>query len=326
MTTLVLHSARGSRHLLREESDETRPQYEVGEGTGSHVTVFTKEAVEGLDLKKGDVVLDATLGEGGHSQAILTTAPVTLIALDADPRAIAYAQKRLSSFGSRVKIFNANFADAAQVLQKEGIASINKALFDLGWNRGQLLSGRGFSFLQDEPLVMSYGPIPASGFSAAEILNTWSEKALADVFYGYGEERYARRIAHAVVETRKAKSFATTSDLIAVLEASLPAVYRRGRLHFATRTFQALRIAVNDELGVLERGLRGVWDMLAPQGRIAVITFHSIEDRVVKQFFAALAKEEGAVRITKKPISPSQEELLDNPSARSAKLRIIQKA
>jgi 16S rRNA (cytosine1402-N4)-methyltransferase len=171
---------------------------------------------------------------------------------------------------------------------------------------------------------MSYGPEPASGFFARDVLNRWSETAIADVLFGYGGERYARRIAKAVVERRKFAPFTTTFELVELVRDAVPAGYRHGKLHCATRTFQALRIAVNDELRVLESGLKAAWEHLSCNGRIAVITFHSIEDRIVKQRFAAYAKAGGRV-LFKKPQTPSRAEIISNPAARSAKLRAIEK-
>jgi 16S rRNA (cytosine1402-N4)-methyltransferase len=261
---------------------------------------------------------------GGHSEAILTAEQVSLVALDADESAVEAGRERLKRHGSRVKIINANFRDLGHVLQKEGVTEINKALFDLGWNKEQLASGRGFSFLRDEPLNMSYGKKPASGFTAAEILNSWEEKVLADVLYGYGEERFARRIAKAVVERRELKPFETTIELVETIRDAVPAPYRHGRLHFATKSFQALRIAVNDELGAIEAGLKAAWEALVPGGRVVVITFHSIEDRLVKRAFVALAKKDGKI-ITKKPLVAARAEITYNSSARSAKMRAIEK-
>ena len=278
-----------------------------------HVSVMPHEVVRALDVKSGEVVVDATYGQGGHSALLKKEAKIKLIALDADPAAGA-------------GVINANFGDLATVAEDLGVTSIDKALFDLGWNRGQLSMGRGFSFMTDEPLVMSYGPAPRSGFTAAEILNTFKETALADIFFGYGEERYARRIASAVVERRVVKTFETTLELVEVIKDAVPAAYRRGRLHPATRTFQGLRIAVNDELGVIEQGIAAAWQLLAPGGRIAVITFHSIEDRVVKRLFAHWAKAGKDARLLyKKPLIPGNAEVKANPASRSAKLRAIEK-
>ncbi len=273
---------------------------------------MTTEVLRALEPKKGEVVVDATYGAGGHSRALAAAAKIKLIAIDADPAA-------------GTGIIEANFGDLKEVLAAQRIKTIDKALFDLGWNRGQLASGRGFSFMHDEPLNMSYGTAPRSGFTAAEALNTWSESTLADVFFGYGEERYARRIAKAVIERRKTQLFATTLELVEVVRDAVPAAYRRGRINPATKTFQALRIAVNDELGALKSGLRAAWEVLSPGGRIAVITFHSIEDRIVKRYFVRLAKEESAKILYKKPLTSSAAEVKSNPASRSAKLRAIEK-
>ncbi len=282
----------------------------------SHVSVMPQEVLAALDVKNGEIVVDATYGQGGHSALLKKAAKIKLVALDADPSAGA-------------GVVEANFGDLAHVAADLGITHIDKALFDLGWNRGQLSAGRGFSFMTDEPLNMSYGPKPRSGFVAAEILNTFKEKALADIFFGYGEERYARRIASKVVERRESKPFATTLEFVEVLRDAVPAAYRRGRIHPATRSFQALRMAVNDELGAIEQGIAAAWALLAPGGRIAVITFHSIEDRLVKRMFAKLVKEEDSKDkgklIYKKPLIPSASETKANPASRSAKLRTIEK-
>lgn len=277
-----------------------------------HYSVMTREVLAALSVQKGEVVVDATYGQGGHSKALKAEAKIKLIPIDADPAAGA-------------GVVNANFGDLKEVAEGLGIKSIDKIVFDLGWNKGQLISGRGFSFMHDEPLVMSYGDKPRSGFTAAEMLNTFTEKALADIFFGYGEERYARRIAAAVVERRKTKEFETTLELVEVIKDSVPAAYRRGRLHPATKSFQALRIAVNNELGVIEQGLASAWELLSCGGRIAVITFHSIEDRLVKRTFAALAKGGGGQLLYKKPLIPSQKEVKENAASRSAKLRAIEK-
>jgi 16S rRNA (cytosine1402-N4)-methyltransferase len=314
--TRKLTPVRGRYHSHREEGGSARERKSV------HTSVLLREAVEALALAKGDVVVDGTAGMAGHSEAIATVAPVKLFAFDADPQAAAAAAKRL---GKKGVVVNANFADLAEVLERKGVTEVNKALFDLGWNMTQLSSGRGFSFLYDEPLNMSYGPEPRSGYNAAEILNEWKEEVLADVLFGYGEEQYARRIAKAIVARRSVQPFSTTMELVEVVRDAVPAAYRRGRIHPATKTFQALRIAVNDELRALDSGLRAAWSMLACNGRIAVITFHSIEDRLVKRLFAELTKSGEGGLIFKKPLSPTAAELSANPSARSAKLRTIAK-
>ncbi len=299
---------RGSQRSSREEGAEVREQALERK----HISVMPKEALTLLDLKNGDTVVDATYGVGGHSKLIKAAAKVKLIALDAD----ASADK---------DVINANFADIDAVLKELGVTTINKALFDLGWNMTQLSSGRGFSFLHDEPLNMSYGTQPRSGFTAAEALNTWSEKALADALFGYGEERYARRIARAVVERRALQPFVSTMEFVEVVKDSVPAAYRRGRLHPATRSFQALRIAVNDELGAIEQGLTAAWRHLAQGGRIVVITFHSIEDRAVKRLFASWVKAGEGKLVVKKPLTAGADEIKHNSPSRSAKMRAIEK-
>jgi 16S rRNA (cytosine1402-N4)-methyltransferase len=321
----ALAPVRAQHHLSREEDGDDREQKPVRvHSEAGHVSVMPGETLEYLHIEAGDVALDGTAGMGGHSEMMLEAGAARVIALDADPVAVAAAQKRLARFGDRALVLESNFKDAAAALAGAGVTSINKALFDLGWNSTQLLAGRGFSFMGTEPLNMSYGAVPASGFTAEQIVNTWSETVLADVLFGYGEERYARRIAKKIVEAREAAPIETTAALVSLINDSVPAAYRRGRIHPATRSFQALRIAVNDELGSIERGIAGAWDMLAPGGRIAVITFHSIEDRAVKRLFAAYAKNCGKLAF-KKPLVPTSEEVAANPRSRSAKLRVIEK-
>lgn len=308
MTTRTLTSVRVQGRLQREEGGLLHEQ------KPGHVSVMVKEVLEGLQVHDGDVVVDATYGLGGHSAALKGEAKIRLIAIDADPKA---------------GVIEANFGELDNVLKKEKIAQVDKVLFDLGWNSTQLVSGRGFSFLHDEMLNMSYGKKPASGFTASEIVNTWDEETLANVLYGYGEEQYSRRIAKAIIERREVQPITTTIELEEIIRDAVPAAYRKGRLHPATKTFQALRMATNDELGVAERGLRSAWAHLAcglpgQGGRIAVITFHSIEDRLVKRLFASFAKEDGRL-VYKKPVAPSRAEISSNPRARSAKLRVIEK-
>ncbi len=320
----ALASVRAQHHPSREEDGDDREQNLVQSTNVAHVSVMLTESIAQLAIKKSDVALDATAGMGGHSEAMLEAGASLVVSLDADPAAVAAARARLERFGTRTLVIESNFKDAATALTTANVTRIDKALFDLGWNSTQLLAGRGFSFMKDEPLNMSYGPVPASGFTAREILNTWSEAVLADVFFGYGEERYARRIAKKVVEARETAAIETTAQLVALIQAAVPAAYRRGRIHPATRTFQALRIAVNDELGSIEKGITGAWSLLNEGGRIAVITFHSIEDRAVKRLFAKYAKE-GNKLVVKKPLVPSDAEIKANPRARSAKLRVLEK-
>lgn len=322
--THTLATVRAEHHLSREEDGYGREQQRAHVSpAGLHVSVMLKEVLEQLEVIKGEVVLDATAGSGGHSEAILM-AGGRLLALDADSSAVERTRARLKAYGTQAEVIEANFKDVAKVLHHAGITSINKALFDLGWNREQLGAGKGFSFLVDEPLNMSYGSKPASGFTAQEIVNEWKEETLADVLYGYGEETYARRIAKAIVERRAIKPVETTIELAEIIKDAVPSAYRHGRLHPATRSFQAVRMAVNAELAAIEEGVSAAWEHLAVGGRIAVITFHSIEDRAVKRLFLSFAKGGGRL-VVKKPLVPTSDEIRKNPSARSAKLRVIEK-
>lgn len=211
----------------------------------------------------------------------------------------------------------------SEKLREIGIASISGALFDLGWSGYQLTAGRGFSFQSDEPLSMAYDASQA--LTARVAVNTWEASSLEDVIRGWGEERYAGRIARVITEARAKKPIETARELAEIIRGAVPKAYAFGRIHPATKTFQALRIAVNDEMGALVDGLRAAWEMLERGGRISVITFHSIEDRIVKQQFRHWEDEGAGKRITKKPLTPSSEEVRDNPRARSAKLRVIEK-
>ena len=322
--THALTSTRVKHHPRREE-DVTQREWNSGHipKQKKHESVLVEEIIRLLAPEDGEVAVDATAGQGGHSEALLKAARIRLFALDADPSAVEATRERLKRFGERVEVIEANFSNLAHVLNHAGVQKINLALFDLGWRSEQLSMGKGFSFLNDEPLNMSYGKKPASGFTASDILNTWDEKVIADVLFGYGEERYARRIAKAVNLRRKFAPITPTIEFVALIRDCFPPQYRHGKLHFATRSFQALRVAVNDELTCIEHGVRAAWEHLAPGGRIGVISFHSTEDRVVKRLFNSL-KAHGEL-LTKKPVTASHAEITRNPSARSAKLRAIKK-
>lgn len=279
-----------------------------------------------MQIAPDDIVVDGTLGGAGHARVILRMldARGVFIGFDLDADAIARAKAALEGAICTAHLVQANFRNLDTELAARGISRITKALFDLGWSSYQLDSGRGFSFRHDEPLVMTYAN-EGSGLTAERIVNEWAEDSIADVLYGWGEERYARRIAKKIVEAREKRRIRTSLELAEIIRGAVPAAYRRGRLHPATRSFQALRIAVNDELGALKDGLGAAWKMLAPQGRIAVITFHSIEDRMVKRLFAEWEHSGAGERVSKKPLVPSTAELQENPRARSAKLRVILK-
>ncbi|HEY4514023.1 MAG TPA: 16S rRNA (cytosine(1402)-N(4))-methyltransferase RsmH [Candidatus Paceibacterota bacterium] len=295
-----------------------------------HRTVLLHEAIEQLAIKSDDIVVDATLGAAGHAVAIATKLgnKGKFIGIDADKNAIERAEKALEHFHTlEIHLIQENFRNLQNILHKLGISNISKALFDLGWSGYQLEEGRGFSFLKDEPLLMTYADNTGSDeLTAKTIVNEWSEESLADIIYGWGEERYSRRIARKIVERRAAKPFETSKELAELIKEAVPSKYRYGRLHPATRTFQALRIAVNDELGALKAGLNAAWTHLVPGGRIAVLSFHSIEDREVKHAFADWEKAGAGKRINRSPIIPSAEEIAENPRSRSAKLRVIEKS
>jgi 16S rRNA (cytosine1402-N4)-methyltransferase len=294
--------------------------------------VLYEEVLEYLAPHGGGFrAIDCTVDGGGHSFGLLERSRPDgqLLGLDADPVALALARERLAPFGSRVRLVNRNFRELRAVASEAQLPSVEAIVFDLGLSSLQLASsGRGFSFRGDEPLDMRFDPAPASGgLPAAELLNELPEVELERIIRGYGEEPRARRLAHAIVERRTSQPFARTGELLAVVATALgPA---RGRIHPATRVFQALRIAVNDELGALEAGLDAAVDLLSPGGRLAVISFHSLDDRIVKWRFREWAEPHdrpARVRIlTRKPIVASAAETADNPRARSAKLRVVER-
>jgi 16S rRNA (cytosine1402-N4)-methyltransferase len=289
-----------------------------------HKTVLLNETIEGLNLSKGSVVLDATFGGGGHSSEICRRYEgIKIIALDQDESAFKKAEHKFKDLKCNLVLINSNFRDMDKVVD----TPLDGIIFDLGLSSDQLEnSGRGFSFLKDEPLLMTMKekPEPAD-ITAEDIVNTWGEENLANIFYGYGEERFSKKIAKAIVEKRREKEIKTTVDLVNIIKEAVPGPYRRGKIHFATRTFQALRIAVNDELQSLTAGLEKGFSMLKGKGRMAVISFHSLEDRIVKRFFKEKVLEKKALLINKKPTTASEEELKINNRARSAKLRILEK-
>jgi 16S rRNA (cytosine1402-N4)-methyltransferase len=289
----------------------------------AHASVLLREVLDFLRPAGGTGfrALDTTLGAGGHSFALLEqSAPDgQLVGFDADPAALALARQRLAAFGDRFRLFNQNFAELGNL----ELEPVDAVVMDLGLSSMQLdSSGRGFSFRGDEPLDMRFDPA-SSGQTAAELLNDLSADELERVLKEFGEEPRARRVARSIVYRRAQQPFARTGDLVAAVTAALgPA---RGRTHPATRTFQALRIAVNDELGALESGLQAAVDLLKPGGRIAVISFHSLEDRVVKWRFRGWADEGRLTILTRKPLLPGAAEQRENPRARSAKLRVAER-
>lgn len=287
-----------------------------------HKTVLLNETIEGLNLNTKSIVVDGTFGGGGHSLEMCKKYPgIKIIALDQD--------KKVFSEGGRftdcnISFVNENFRNIDKVLGEQKVDGI---ILDLGLSSDQLeSSGRGFSFMKDEPLIMTMkeNPLPED-VTALDVVNTWGEESLADIIYGYGEEKQARPIARAIVEFRKKQKIQTTFDLVHIIENAIPARFRKGKIHFATKTFQAIRIAVNDELGALKEGLEKSFKFLKEGGRMSVITFHSLEDRVVKKFYKEKESAGEALLVNKKVILASLEEIKSNPRSRSAKLRILEK-
>jgi len=292
-----------------------------------HQPVLPREVVDLLEPAGRELLVDCTVGTGGHAEALIEAAGpgARLIAVDLDPSSLRIASKRLERFGTRVRCFQANFADLPEVLAEAGEEAADAVLADLGVSSTQLDdASRGMSFRENGPLDMRMDV--SDGRTAAELVNALGEKDLAGIIYRYGEERYSRRIAAAIVRARKGRRIELTKELAGIVAGAIPAPARRTRrgVHPATRTFLALRIAVNDELANLEKLLAVLPGVLAVGGRAAVISFHSLEDRLVKRAFRQWAGTGNARVLTKKPIRPSAEEVAGNPRSRSAKLRGIE--
>ena len=288
-----------------------------------HIPVLLQQTISALSPKAGDVILDATLGGGGHTEALLKKG-VHVIALDADPASYERVAERIPNLLSKLTYVEGNFRHAEQLLRERGINRIEGALFDLGLSSDELeQSGRGFTFRKDEPLLMTFSP--SQDFTASDLIAHVSERELADIIRTYGEDRYANRIARAIVEAQKERPITRTGELAELIERTVPKAFGSRRIHPATKTFQALRMAVNDELDALREGIAGAWNVLSVGGRCAVISFHSAEDRIVKQWMRALVDEGKGELLAKKPQEADEEELTTNPRSRSAKLRSILK-
>ncbi|MEK7638786.1 MAG: 16S rRNA (cytosine(1402)-N(4))-methyltransferase RsmH [Patescibacteria group bacterium] len=291
-----------------------------------HITVLKEEAVDALHLSAHSTVVDATYGSGGHANAILTRLNERgcYVGIDADESALTGID--VARHKATVHLVHENFRNIAEILRSLHIEKVDAILADLGWRMEQFSDGgKGFSFAQSEPLQMTFGDPNDYPFTAADIVNEWSEETLANIFYGYAEERFSRRIAKAIVEARAKTVITTSTQLANIVLAALPKAVGHKRIHGATKVFQALRIAVNDELGALETLLKDGFTALRPGGHMAIITFHSIEDRLVKHYFRELVREGRGDFAPKKPIAPTATEAAHNPRARSAKLRIIKK-
>lgn len=290
----------------------------------AHEPVMVEETVSLLQPSRGGLFVDCTVGLGGHSRALLEAGAARMLALDRDPEALRRAAEALAAWQDRVELVHADYRDLAQVLEARGIAVIDGVLADLGVSSMQLdAEGRGFSFRRDEPLDMRMDQ--TAGQTVAELLATVEEEDLANVIFQFGEERFSRRIARAIVHARRTEPVNTTGRLAQIVRGAIP---RRGfqRIDPATRTFQALRIWVNRELEGLDTFLVHATRRLSAGARLAVITFHSLEDRIVKHAFRALAAGEAALQVlTRKPVVPGDAEVARNARARSAKLRVIER-
>jgi len=292
-----------------------------------HLPVLLQEVMEYLRLAPGDTVLDATLGGGGHAVECLKKIGSSgkLIAVDRDPEAIKNAKESLSEFKSRVVWVNDNFRNIGEILRLAGLDKVNGAIFDLGVSSFQIdTAERGFSFLKDGPLDMRFSS--SQDMSACSVVNSFSKDELAEIIREYGEERHAGLVAGGIVRARAKKRIETTKELTEIILAAVGRKYRKVRLHPAARTYQALRIYVNDELESAKVGVHDAIDVLAAGARICVISFHSLEDRIIKNLFKDAAREEKIKIITKKPVSPGRDEIRANSRARSAKLRCAERA
>ena len=292
-----------------------------------HKSVLLETVLSHLNLAPSQIVLDATVGGGGHSEAILRRISPKgfLIGLDQDPEALKRARKRLEEVGGKFTLIHQNFRFLDQSLSSLNIHEVHAVLLDVGLSSDQLdEAGRGFSFMREGPLDMRMDPTQSQ--TAQDLIYGLSEKELTQVFGELGEERYARRIANKIVTERPKRSIKTTFDLKYLVEEVVPSKYKFGRIHPATRIFQALRIALNDELNALKEALPKAFAVLKPGGRLAVISFHSLEDRIVKQYFVSLKNSGTGKIVTKKPIEATEEEVAENPRSRSAKLRVIERS
>ncbi|MBR6351489.1 MAG: 16S rRNA (cytosine(1402)-N(4))-methyltransferase RsmH [Firmicutes bacterium] len=307
----------------------------------SHLPVLYSEVMDALAVKPDGIYLDGTLGGGGHSEGICQRLSEngTLIGVDRDKDALNAAEKRLQPYKNNKIFVQSNYADVKLILREQGVSGLDGALLDLGVSSFQLDNPeRGFSYMHDAPLDMRMNA--DDSFTAEDVVNGYSEAELTKIIKDYGEERWAARIAQFIVKARKDKRLTSTYELVDVIKAAIPAKARREGPHPAKRTFQAIRIEVNDELGQLERSINDFIDVLNPGGRLVVISFHSLEDRIIKEAFkkrldpctcppefpvCVCGKVADVKKVTGKPVTASEEELEQNPRARSAKLRVLEK-
>ena len=289
-----------------------------------HIPVLQKEVIEYLSPKPNENFIDCTIDGGGHTAAILekTSPKGRVLGIDADPEMLKNLEYRISNteFKKRLVLVNDNFANLKEIVKKVNLKSIQGILFDLGMSSWHLEeSGRGFSFLRKEPLDMRYNA--SNPLNAEKLLNYWSESEIERVLREYGEERFSQQIAREIVAVRKIKPIKNNLQLVEILKRAIPVRFHHQKLHFATQAFQAIRIAVNDELNNLKKALPQALEILKPKGKLIVISFHSLEDRIVKNFL----KESSIKILTKKPVVPTQKEIIINRRSRSAKLRAAEK-
>lgn len=294
-----------------------------------HIPVLLQETIDGLNIKEGGIYVDCTTNRGGHSIKIAKAlkSKGTLICIDLDTDALKEAEQELRKIKNvpTLHFVHSNFRHLPSILKELGISHVDGILADLGLSSQELdESTRGFTFRFDQPLLMTYDAHPGDDVTTAfDIVNYWSESTIADILYGFADETYRGRIASAIVKKREEKQIETTFELVDVIASAVPAMYRHRKTHFATKTFQALRMAANDELGSINDLIDALPHVLASNGRACIITFHSTEDRIVKQ--GLRARSETLKAITKKAIVPQESELESNPRARSAQLRIVER-
>jgi len=289
-----------------------------------HIPVLLNDVIKIFDPQPNENFIDATVGEAGHTLCLLqkTSPSGKVLGIDLDAATLSSAEEKLKAYGNRVILVKDNFKNLEKIADDYKFKEVNGVLFDLGMSSKELEeSGRGFSFQKDEPLLMNFGSDAL--LTAEQIVNNWSLDDLEKIFQEYGEEKFSHKIAEQIVRRCEEKPIKTTFELVEIIKQAVPEKYQHGHLHPATRIFQALRITVNDELNNLKRGLEGALRILKNGGRIIVISFHSLEDRIVKNFFRDNTSSLNI--ITKKPVRPAKVEIFNNPRARSAKLRAAQK-
>lgn len=294
-----------------------------------HIPVLLKETIESLNLSNGKFIIDGTLNGGGHAREIIgkIMSKGTFLGIDLDEEIISQTKsdliKEFPDFKDKLFFKRGNYKDIPRIISEMKLTEPDGIILDLGFSSFHIdQSQRGFSFQKDEALDMRYDR--SSGIPAYQIVNSTDEKTLADIIWKFGEERFSRQIAKAIVRERRKKKITTSKELAEVIASAVPGFYRRGRTNPATKTFQSLRIVVNDELGNLETFLKAVPQLMNKNGRLSIISFHSLEDRIVKNFFNQFKKEGKAKILSKKPIIASEEEIDSNPKSRSAKLRVLE--